>query len=181
MAKSRQQWFKESVAEEESKHDALIARFLADLGIHNASFTTGIEFVANSTLSTDDVAITVANLNLIDASRASLEQILEFRKDAEARIKLRRLRSFSLQNYSGKNRAFVEDDLSVRIADCEEAIRRWGFETRHAAMSMLFSSKLLGGAVGGSLIVPDDLAWDYRHGDSYRSRKNQAGNIAQEV
>lgn len=153
VAKYRQQWFKETVAEEESRHDGLIARFLADLGVRNASFTTGIELVSNSTSSTDDVAVTIANLNLIDASRASVEQILEFRKDAEARTKLRRLRSFSLQNYSGKSRALVEDDLSVRIADCEEAIRSWGFETRHAAMSMLFNSKLLGGAAGGSLIA----------------------------
>jgi len=82
--------------------------------------------------SVEDVALTLSRLRMIDISKASWKQVVELRKDANARQKLRRLRLFAADNYSGKNLAYIEDDLSRRIYDYEEEARRWGFETTYA-------------------------------------------------
>lgn len=129
-----------------------LQHFIARLGISDPSFTASAEFFTQTNSSSDDAQITIANLNLIDASKATMEQILAFREDSKARVKLRKLRLFAMQNYSGKSKAFVEDDLQTRINDYEQEVRRWSFETKRTAVSMLFKSKILAGAVGGSLV-----------------------------
>ena len=40
----------------------------------------------------------------------------------------------------------------MKISDYDEAVRKWGFETKYAAFTMLLSSKTLAGALTGSLI-----------------------------
>jgi hypothetical protein len=99
-----------------------------------------------------DINITLASLCLINADVASWDQILAFRQDAEACDKLRRLRVFAYDNYSGKSREYIQDDILKRVADHDEAVKRWGFETKHATLSMLLNSKTLAAAIGGSLI-----------------------------
>lgn len=104
---------------------------------------------------TDDeseIAVTLPSLNLVDAQHASWEQILEFRRDEDAHNKMRRLRLFALENYSGKSKTFIEDDLSVRLSDFQEAVRKWGFETKYAAFTTILSSKILAGALTGTLV-----------------------------
>lgn len=129
-----------------------LASFIARAGIVEPSFTANYRFFKNLTSAADDVQITIANLNLIDTSKATMDQILSFREDAEARTKLRKLRLFAKQNYFGKSRAYVEDDLQARIYDYEKAVERWGFETKRTAISMVLKSKTIAAAVGGSLI-----------------------------
>jgi len=99
----------------------------------------------------DDIAVTLATLDLIDASRASWQQLAELRCDVAARAKLRRLRVFAAGNYAGKGRSYVEDDLLARLNDYDETARRWGFETRQAVLTMLLNSKALA-AAGTSLL-----------------------------
>jgi hypothetical protein len=99
-----------------------------------------------------EVAISLTTLRLIDASRCSWDQILEFRQDGEARDKLRRLRLFAYENYSGKPNDYIEDDILKRIADYDEAAKQWGFETAQSALNMLLNSKIMGGALTGSLV-----------------------------
>jgi hypothetical protein len=99
-----------------------------------------------------DTVISLASLDLIDTERASWEQIREFRRDIEAHDKLRRLRLFAYANYQGKSKDFVEDDILTRIADYEAAVKKWGFETAQGALNMLLTSKVIGGALAGSLV-----------------------------
>lgn len=96
--------------------------------------------------------LTLADLRVVDASHASWPQIAEFRRDREARRKLRRLRLFAYENYTGRSLAFVEDDLLTRVADYEESVRQWGFETVQGALSAVFNSKFTPVIVGGSII-----------------------------
>ncbi|MGH6846637.1 MAG: hypothetical protein ACREC0_04135 [Methylocella sp.] len=99
-----------------------------------------------------DTVISLASLDLIDGERASWEQIKEFRGDIEARDRLRRLRLFAYANYKGKSKDFVEDDILTKIADYEAAVKKWGFETAQGALNMLLTSKVIGGALAGSLV-----------------------------
>lgn len=116
-------------------------------------------FAADSFLSQDtdtedeDVGITLLNLNLIDASSAPLKQIVEFREDADSVKRLRRLRLFAYDNYAGKPKSYIEDDLLLRIDDYEREAKKWGFETKEAALTTLLNSKVLLGAAGGSILA----------------------------
>jgi hypothetical protein len=60
-------------------------------------------------------ALALSGIPLVDTSSASWEQILELRKDPDARAKLRNLRLFFHNNYQGKPATFVVDDLGRRL------------------------------------------------------------------
>ena len=99
-----------------------------------------------------DFLITLMNLSLVDAEKASWDQVLEFRKDEKARMALRRLKLFAIKEYSGKDKGFIADDLLLKIEAHNNAVRDWGFETRVATLSNFLGSKvLLGGLAGAAL------------------------------
>lgn len=98
-----------------------------------------------------DPCLTLAGLNLIDAHNASWEQILELRKDKTSQQQLKSLRLFMHENYAGKSRGFVEDDLGKRIFEYNRAVKNHGFETRNSSLSILLDSKALLGAGGTTL------------------------------
>jgi hypothetical protein len=99
-----------------------------------------------------DVAITVASLKLIDTKVAPWEQILELRRDADARQKLRRLRLFMHENYADKPRSWIEDDILTKITDYEEAAKKCGFETKASAFTTVLDSGLIAGGIAGSFL-----------------------------
>src|SRR5258708_4969153 len=101
----------------------------------------------------DDVAVTVSSLKLIDTRSATLEQLLEIRQDAETMEKLRRFRLFAYQNYQGKSKDYIEDDIQTRIADYERAAKKWGFTTVSGAITTLLNSSLIAGGVAGSFLT----------------------------
>jgi hypothetical protein len=101
---------------------------------------------------TGESIISLASLDLVDAEQASWDQIVEFRRDEEARAKLRRLRLFAYEKYQGKSLEFVKDDIETKIEDYDAAVKKWGFETAQGAINMLLTSKVIGGALAGSLI-----------------------------
>jgi hypothetical protein len=96
--------------------------------------------------------LTLSQVPIIDASGSPWEQIFDFRKDSIAREKLRRLRLFAFENYSGKPREYVEDDLFRRISEYEAVAKQWGLETFQGAMALVLKSKLAAGALAGSFL-----------------------------
>lgn len=96
--------------------------------------------------------VTLSGLNLLSARDAPWEQVLELRRDAEARRRLRRLRLFAYENYAGKSKAFIEDDILSRIEDYELVTRRLGLERVQGALSVVANSKLTAGALAGTLV-----------------------------
>lgn len=94
--------------------------------------------------------LTLSHLNLVDASELPWEHVHELRKDQVAQDKLRRLRLFAFQNYSGKSRGFIEDDLLSRISDYEASAKKWGLETTQGTLSVALNSRLAAGALAGS-------------------------------
>jgi hypothetical protein len=126
--------------------------FLEDFGLADTPVLSPGSAITDGDTDSDDVALTLSTLRLIDVAKLSWEQLSEFRRDANARQKLRRLRLFAAGNYAGKSRSYIEDDLQRRLYDYDEEVRRWGFETKHATLTMLLTSKTFGAALSGSLV-----------------------------
>lgn len=101
----------------------------------------------------EDIAITIASLKLIDTRSLALDQLIEFRKDPETMEKLRRLRLFAYQNYQGKSKDYIEDDILTRIADYDQAAKKWGFTTVSGAINILMNSALITGGIAGSFLT----------------------------
>jgi hypothetical protein len=99
-----------------------------------------------------DVALSLSCLKLVDADNATWEQLMEFRRDKEAQQKVRRLRLFVHENYTGKPKAFIEDDLLIRIADHDDTVKKWGFESKYAALTNLFNSDLVKAGLLGTFV-----------------------------
>lgn len=138
--------YQDLVATFERRYSPIASRF----GLYGLPVVSPNRFIGNASPG-EDVLITIQGLHLVDASKASWEQVLAFRKDSDARARLRRLRLFAIENYQNRSRAFIEDDLLSRIDAYSEQVRRWGFVTRHSVLGMLLSSKALGAALGGTL------------------------------
>jgi hypothetical protein len=96
--------------------------------------------------------LTLANLKLIDASNASWEQIIELRKDPTAKIKLRKLRLFAYENYNGKSKNYIEDDIHSKIYEYENTAKKFGLEIFQATMNNVIGSKMFTGVVTGSIL-----------------------------
>jgi hypothetical protein len=87
--------------------------FVDDYELPKYPFCTVPQVASELGTQDDELSLTIASLRLIDANCATLQQLLEFRKDPEAKTKLRRFRLFAYENYSGKSRAFIED-ISIK-------------------------------------------------------------------
>jgi len=96
-------------------------------------------------------ALGLSGVPLVDASRASWEQIMELRKDPEARTKLRNLRLFFHTNYQGKPTSFIVDDLGRRLDDYSAARKRLGFEFTSGCISSLLDARILQAAAATSI------------------------------
>ena len=97
--------------------------------------------------------VTLTGLSLVDTEKASWDQILTFRQDERSRMAFRRLQILAAKEYSGKDQAYIKDDLLLRIEAYNNAVRDWGFETRIATLSNLLGSKTLLGGLGGALLA----------------------------
>jgi len=101
----------------------------------------------------NDIVVTVSSLQLIDTERIDINKLLSFRADTEAKARLRRLLFFAYENYAGKSRQFIEDDIGRRLDDYRDAVKKWGFETKKAVLSTIMNSKLVAGGVAGSFLT----------------------------
>ena len=134
--------------------DTEVVEFVCAFQLQTVPIDLNRDFVTHEDADgTADVGATLVSLNLVNADAASYEQILEFRKDKESQLKLRRLRLFAEQNYEGKSKQFIEDDILVRLDDYEHTAKKSGFETRCASLTTLLSSTVVQGGLAGSLVA----------------------------
>lgn len=99
----------------------------------------------------DDVRLSLLKLKLIDTSNVSFETLFDLRKDKESINKFRQLRLFFYQNYNGKSKAFIEDDLLKRLHDYEETAKQWNLKTTLSSIDSFLSSKTLTASVIGAI------------------------------
>ena len=98
-------------------------------------------------------SLELAQLPLIDTSQSEWEQIIQIREDETSIRKLKHLRLFFHENYSGKEKSYVEDDLSKRLEDYKNTAKDWGFETITSSIQMLLTSPITLTSVGTSLAM----------------------------
>ena len=98
-------------------------------------------------------SLKLAQLPLIDTTKSEWEQIIQIREDENSISKLRNLRLFFNDNYSGKEKKFIEDDLNKRLEDYENVTKDWGFETVTSSIQMLLTSPVTLTSVGSSLAL----------------------------
>jgi hypothetical protein len=114
-------------------------QFATSLGIRSTAVLLPSDITADSS-TCDDPVVRMAGLSLIDVTSASWEQILELRRDSEARVRLQRLRSFLCDKYTNKSLAYMEDDLSQRISEYDRVSRKHGFELVTGSIAALLDS-----------------------------------------
>lgn len=89
------------------------------------------------------LAAAIHNIALVNETDLSWEQVLEFRRDHQARVKYRRLVRWIDAELATQSPATVEDLIAVRLDDYEWALRKHGIRTTIGALSCLLDPKFL--------------------------------------
>ena len=103
----------------------------------------------------DAVVMCLENLEIVDEEQLTWEQVLEFRADVETMGKYKRFLHWLDKEMVGKSQAFVEDEISIRLEDYEQALKRHGIRTVIGTIEETLDGKYLLGASGiaGSLTL----------------------------
>jgi len=101
------------------------------------------DLLSDSATSENNITFSIANMPIVETTNVDWLQIVEFRKDENARKKLRNLRLFLYENYADKEKAYIEDDLLKRLDNYYSSCEDWGFETKTSILSVVLDSKNL--------------------------------------
>lgn len=88
------------------------------------------------------------NLGIVYEFALTWEQVLEFRKDMEARKKYRRFLHWLDKEMIGKSQSFIEDEIAIKLNDYEESLKKHGIRTFLGTMSEILDGKYLLGSTG---------------------------------
>jgi len=94
------------------------------------------------------IVTTLSNLDIVDEKQLTWEQVIEFRKDNENKQKYRRLLHWLDKDMVGKSRAFIQDDIAMKLEDYEWAIKKHGIKTVIGTIEETLDAKHLAGASG---------------------------------
>jgi len=98
---------------------------------------------------TEILMAAIADIKLVEESELSWEQVMEFRRDSDARIKYRRLVRWLDNELQSKPAEEVQELIAFRLDDYEWAIKKHGFKAALGSMSCLIDPKFLGAASAG--------------------------------
>lgn len=108
-----------------------------------------------------EVTAVLAGLPIVDVSKVSWEQIMDFRQDAESRRKLRILRLHLANEFIGKTHEQIAAGLELGIEECRQTAKKHGFDLRVSSLQAICDAKdtvqalglwaLVGAVVGGSV------------------------------
>jgi hypothetical protein len=126
----------------------VLANFLEKFDLFELPIDASKKMISKEGASETELCITLASKSIIKVDSVDWKQIMEFRRDKDAKEKLRRFRLFVNANYVGKSKAYVEDDILKRMDDYETTVKEWGFETAESSVNILVSSKWLLGTAG---------------------------------
>ncbi|MBW8016444.1 MAG: hypothetical protein FVQ82_09670 [Planctomycetes bacterium] len=144
---------RENVRNIGGKYNGNFESFLKGYNIENYIFLFDSSNNNLCTESYDCTSIELAQLPIIDTTNAQWEQIIEIREDEKSIAKLRNLKLFFNENYSGKEKNYVEDDLCKRLEDYENVTKDWGFDTITSSIQMILTSPVTLTSVGSSLTM----------------------------
>jgi len=90
----------------------------------------------------------LSNLEIADERNLMWEQVLEFRADKENRQKYKRFLHWLDKEMVGKSQDFVEGEISTRLEDYEQALKKHGIKTVVGIIEELLDGKYLCEAFG---------------------------------
>lgn len=98
----------------------------------------------------EDAVITLAQLQVPNTDTVSWDTIFALREDPDARKRLRRIRVFANDEYTGKPQSYIHDDIATRLDEYEQTLKDWRIESSLGGMSMALSmqSAIQAGLVG---------------------------------
>ncbi|TDQ26711.1 hypothetical protein EDF75_0762 [Raoultella sp. BIGb0149] len=110
--------------------EKIINSFCKSLNIDKFSLTlpSGVDLDKDNK-QTNDVQVSLVNVNLIDTTNTSWEQIIELRKDTQLCSSLRRLKLMMHDSYTGKSLDYIYDDMQRKIEQYELACKAMGLKT----------------------------------------------------
>jgi hypothetical protein len=129
-----------------------VAHGIVATPIYSSAESRDAEFQPGSS---ELVIAAIRNLNVANDEALTWKQVLEFRRDKEAAIKLRRLKNWLDRDMTGKPISFVSDAIATKLYDYEWAIKKHGIKTITGTISQLLDPKLLGtvAATAGGLLL----------------------------
>lgn len=98
-----------------------------------------LDIECTDTSQTERAIVSIANILVPDTQELGWDAIIEFRRDEQARQRLRRLRVFAANEYAGKSRNYIEDDLCLRMDDYVQTLKSWNIKTVLGALSTCLS------------------------------------------
>jgi hypothetical protein len=149
---SLQQCARELVTGIFNAHYSFEYRIVRECGQHVvALFPSWIEYDRN-VVGTSSVAFEAALQSIPSILEAELswEQVVEFRKDTEAKRKLRALRSWLQSGLSAATLEEAKDKIEQKVADYEWALKKHGVKTVTGALTVVLDSKFLGSVAGAA-------------------------------
>jgi hypothetical protein len=84
---------------------------------------------------TELIVAAISDLQIVDESKISWPQVVEFRKDGQAKTNLRRMRNWLDQNLIGKPLSQVSDSIAIKIENYDDVLKKHGIETVVGSMS----------------------------------------------
>lgn len=99
---------------------------------------------------TGTILAAISNLAIVDNDQLSWPQVLQFRRDKEALVKLRRLRNWLDRDMVGKPASFISDAIATKLEDYEWALKKHGIKSITGTISQLLEPKVLGAATAAA-------------------------------
>ena len=96
------------------------------------------------------VVASLEGIGIIDETTLTWEQILDFRKDTNARHKYIRFLHWLDKDMIGRSPAYIEDEISLRLQDYERSLKNHGIKTVIGTVSEVLDGKYI---IGSSSIV----------------------------
>lgn len=137
-------------AEDVSDLVGMGCRFLGDGLFDNYSLNIPISYTSIKSRDMEfqrgDYSVLIScftNLAIVDEEALDWEQVIEFRRDDEARKKYRRLTHWLNKEMLGKPREFIEDEIAIRHEDYTWALKKHGLKTLVGSLSATFDHRAL--------------------------------------
>ena len=124
-----------------AKLKKLLKSILSEHGFATCSTWSPIVRTSNSSVEEPSFELAIRDLNLVNASKLTWQEIIEFRKDEDSAKALRDLRLFFHENFVGKEKDYIQDKLFQLIDRHETMTKLWKFETVQKSLSVAFTNQ----------------------------------------
>ncbi len=148
LTKSR---YAKSLAEAMKYEHNLIA-----IPVYSSRYNQNMDFSEGKT---EVVVSILSNLDIVDEEALSWDQVRQFREDEESKRKYKRFIHWMDKEMVGKSFAFIRDDISEKLYDYEDVLRKHGIKRTLGTISATFDPRtwVTGFAAGGKVMSLSDL------------------------